>query len=128
MRQYELLIDRLEEMAADDKVRVCDKRTLGQAADALAALQEIVTKQAVFEDKLLNDLLLMEAQLRKVEKVRDAALEDLMLTGKVTCILCAHDDTQPNCDVECGECREACACKECKEGSKFLWRGILGQG
>lgn len=121
MHRYELLTDRLEEMADEDKVRVFDKRTLSQAAEALNGLQNIVTKQATFEDKLLTDLLLMEAQLRKVEKVRDAALADLLLHGKTDCSICAHDGSQPD------RKKEGCFCHDCRDGSKFMWRGMVEQ-
>lgn len=125
MKQYELLIDRLQEMASDGKVRICDKRMLAQTAEALEALQDIVDKQANLNDRLLDDLLTMEAQLTKVEGVRDAALKDLLEVGKMTCQICAYENCHPNdCGVECLECQLDCACKECRDGSKFLWRGI----
>lgn len=125
MKPYEMLVDRLKEMASDGKVRVFEKRTMNQVVEALEDLQSLVEKQAVFEDKLLDDLLMMEAQLRKVESIRDAALKDLMEVGKTTCAVCAHENCHPNdCGVECLECQLDCTCKECRDGSKFLWRGI----
>lgn len=128
MKQYELLIDRLEEMACDDKVRVCDKRTLMQAADAMKGLQNISDKQAGLNDKLLTDLLLMEAQLRKVEEVRDKAVADLLLNGIPDCAICAHNATHPACECECLDCKkEECFCHDCRDGSKFLWRGMVEQ-
>jgi len=125
MKQYEPLIARLNAMAAFEASNVSNKRTLEQAAEALEALQDIVGKQAHLNDTLLDDLLKMDAQLTKVEAVRDAALKDLLEVGKTTCAVCAHENCHPtDCGVECLECPHDCACKECRDGSKFLWRGI----
>lgn len=66
----------------------------------------------------------LKAALAKVTAERDAAVEDMaqMLDN---CKACAHaHDAPSDCDCECQTCRKKCACGDCRDGSRFEWRGV----
>lgn len=71
----------------------------------------------------------------RVDAIRSAkAHADLLskaLRNALNCLgecdrFCAHAYTNPDCDAECYECENACACASCRELSSFLWNGTDG--
>ena len=71
----------------------------------------------------------LKAQLAQVTAERDAAVEDLR-SPLDNCKVCRHgNDAFPGgCDGDCMECGLDCFCKDCRNGSKFEWRGVQEGG
>lgn len=74
---------------------------------------------------------LIEAQAKELEQVkreRDAAVACII--GSVdNCDYCANKAENEKCegaDYSCYDCPEHCPCKECSNGSHFVWRGVEG--
>lgn len=65
-------------------------------------------------------------------KALNAAIEDLKYYSE--CCQCAHEmpDGHPDCeacDYACWEClNHSCLCHDCRDGSKWVWRGPRGGG
>lgn len=77
---------------------------------------------------------LRETQSKSKRKLLDEAadtLEALERDLKISalrpdgaCTVCSHAGDNPDCDLECQECKRYCACYLCERGSLFRWRGI----
>lgn len=66
-------------------------------------------------------------ELPKVEKERDALLEDLRQSyRRESCESCKHNgcaDTL-DCECDCNVCANPCICYGCLENSSWEWRGV----
>lgn len=86
------------------------ERRLHEAKSELeAAVRGQETLQVYAED--------MRLQLEAMEKDLATCID--------CCDVCAHSrDEESDCDCECESCLADCPCKDCKNGSKFEWRGL----
>ena len=86
------------------------ERRLHEAKSELeAAVRGQETLQVYAED--------MRRQLEAMEKDLAACVD--------CCDACEHAwSMHSDCDCECESCLADCACKGCKNGSKFKWRGL----
>jgi len=112
---YEMLTDRLRALAERWWMAGDLGRTLRQVADAMEnqqikihAQKDIIEKQSARIDQLVEEL--------------GTALADLR--SSATCGACMHISYDPDCDCECLTCERECPCRNCRNGSKFEWRGL----
>jgi hypothetical protein len=64
-------------------------------------------------------------ELERVKRDRDETIVNMMRTDY--CEACAHNYEEKHCecyDYDCDSCKEGCACKCCRNGSSFEWRGM----
>ena len=120
--QYENLTDRMRVIADRWWMAGDLGRTLRQAADAmenqqirLHAQQDIIEKQRARVEELTE-------ALRTAQAAGEAAVKDLAATR--CCTFCVHVDESQDCEAECMDCAKDCVCRDCRDGDKFIWRGI----
>lgn len=90
--------------------------------------QSLHETKSEFEAAVRGQRTLQEA-LAKALQEKKLLLKDL--AGCIDCCdACAYSaDANPKCSLECDSCRLACHCKTCRDGSNFVWRGIVhGEG
>lgn len=71
-------------------------------------------------DQLTNAALMATDKANQAIAEKNAIMEDL----KGTCEVCAHVNSNPDCDCECLKCKLDCPCWYCRDGSRFEWRGM----
>lgn len=68
----------------------------------------------------------LRAQLEQARAERDAAVN--ILVGLKPCEACAHAGIFSSraceaADYECAACPAACTCRDCRDGSRWRWKG-----
>lgn len=119
-----LLREALEALVADASILQESEVARAELAKRLAAAQQGLheakseLEAAVRETETARkDSADLRLQLEAMEKDLSACID--------CCDVCAHSrDEESDCDCECESCLADCACKDCKNGSKFEWRGL----
>lgn len=88
-----------------------------KAADRMEAVQQenkVLRKEA---DKRLKQVVHLATE-------NAALLADLKSCLIDNCQFCAHHEAEPDCECDCLTCEsEGCACRTCRDGSRFEWTG-----
>lgn len=64
----------------------------------------------------------LQAQLTESQRRERAAVEDLHHND--ACSICVGSSVEvEGCDAECLDCKLNCRCKDCRDESKWQWRG-----
>ena len=65
----------------------------------------------------------LQAELEQAKAERDAAIKDLRHNDN--CDICIGSKNEPEgCDCECLNCQLDCRCRDCRNESKWQWRGV----
>ena len=96
-----------------------------EAMELIQQLQGDLAESEKARSELGKRLASAQQALCETKSERDALERDLK--GCVdSCSACAHANSNPDCDGECGGCASPCPCWECDvTASKFTWRGRL---
>lgn len=97
-----------------------------KAIDILQPMADNIVLPGVAE--ALETAIRAMGELPRVEKERDALLEDLRQCARhEPCDYCKHngcaDDLE--CEYDCQACAERCICGTCLGDSNWEWRGVV---
>lgn len=112
MKDYKELIAKLRSTKSQSK-----RKMLDDAADAIECLQ----RQIAHKEEVRQAQAMAIMKLRMEREAAVAALKRL----DVECKFCAHSKRPAACsetDILCDACELDCACKGCRENSKWEWR------
>lgn len=72
----------------------------------------------------INDIL---AYIQRLERERDAAVEQLKEVDRIDLFSCSHCKHDELCDPDlgaCADCDKNCPCSKCSHMSNWQWRGV----
>lgn len=93
------------------------------------ALQAVIEAAPTIDPETLPVVKELRKQLARIMAERDAAVG--ALAKAKSCEACAHAGVFAagaceTADYECAACPAACTCRDCRDGSRWKWKGDRG--